>query len=160
MASAGTALAGLPAPGVPLPATVTGALTTGQTSVLTTVLNRLIPAEKAMPAAGALGIAGFIDATLVAAPHLRQDIFGVLAALPSADELGRWSDDALEARLREIEREQPKAFDLLLQATYTGYYRHPRVLAALGGVESDQQGERRLDCFYPETDRGPRSTDA
>jgi len=37
------------------------------------------------------------------------------------------SDDALDDRLHTIEQAQPGAFDLLLQATYTGYYRHPKV---------------------------------
>ena len=35
-----------------------------------------------------------------------------------------------------------QGFDLLLQATYTGYYSHPHVLGALGGVESDHEGEQ------------------
>jgi hypothetical protein len=131
------------------PAPVTSALTAEQTAALTTVLNRIVPAEGVMPAAGTLGIAGIIDQALAVAPHLRRHIVSLLSALPAADEFRMWPDDVLDRRLQEVEEAQPEAFDLLLQATYTGYYSAPRVLEALGGVESDRQGELRLDCFDP-----------
>lgn len=149
-ASAGAGLAGSPTKALPDHHPIARALTADELAVLRKVLDQLIPAENAMPAAGALGVAGFIDETLVAAPHLRRPVVSILAALPGARELSSWSDASMETRLREIEQSQPEAFDLLLQATYTGYYRHPLVLAALGGVESDHQGELRLDCFFPD----------
>jgi hypothetical protein len=124
-------------------------LTTDQAELLTIVLNRLIPGEGPMPAAGALGIAAFIDGALAAAPHLREQITSVLTALPSVEELRAMSPEVIDDRLRQVERAQPHGFDLLLQATYTGYYRHPSVLEALGGVESDAEGELQLDRFPP-----------
>jgi len=151
VASAVTRVAALPTQAGPTAATasapVSTVLTADQTAVLTTVLNRIVPADGAMPAAGTLGIAGIIDHALGAAPHLRRHIVSMLSALPDAEELRSWTDDALDRRLHEIEQAQPDAFDLLLQASYTGYYNDPHVLEALGGVESDRQGELRLDCL-------------
>ena len=40
--------------------------------------------------------------------------------------------------------------EIQVQATYTGYYSHPQILEALGGVESDREGELRLERFDPE----------
>ena len=149
VASAATSVGALGPSSMPSAESATTVLTLDQTNALTLVLNRLIPAEGVMPAAGTLGIAGFIDKAIAAAEHLRRPILGVLAALPAGDDLATMNAEALDARLSSIEQADPQAFDLLLQATYTGYYRHPRVLEALGGVESDAEGELQLDRFQP-----------
>jgi hypothetical protein len=149
VASAATSVGAFGTASVPWAGSTTTVLTAHQATALTVVLNRLIPAEGIMPAAGTLGIAGFIDAALAAAEHLQPPILGVLAVLPNDEELSTMSGDVLDERLRSIEQSDPHAFDLLLQATYTGYYRHPQVLQALGGVESDAQGELQLDRFQP-----------
>jgi hypothetical protein len=128
----------------------TGVLTKAQQTALTAVLNHLIPREGAMPGAGDIGIGSFIEDAVQAAPHLRPPIAAVLAALPEGEDLARLGEEDMRTRLESVERLQPEAFDLLLQATYTGYYRHPLVLVALGGVEPDQVGELRLDSFHPD----------
>jgi hypothetical protein len=119
-----------------LPATTAPkVLTVGQTRVLTSILNRLIPANGVMPAAGDLGIAGFIDRVLDEAPHLRPSIIGLLAALPDQDDFTRLSDVQVDGLLHGLEQEQNEPFDVLLQATYTGYYSHPQVLTTVEWVD-------------------------
>ena len=77
-------------------------------------------------------LAEFIDRALGVAPHLRRHIVGVLAGLPDAAAFGPLSDTEAETRRRRVEETRPKTFDILVQATYTGYYSHPQVMAALG----------------------------
>jgi len=125
--------------------TVTGAtaaptrvLTTAQGRALTRVVNQLIPAEGAMPGAGTLGVVEYIDKALAVAPHLRRHILTVLTALPDSATLEQLSAADLDRQLRHIEQEQNESFDILLQATYSGYYTHPRVVAALGWTDFEQ----------------------
>src|SRR5438128_981274 len=75
-ASAATGVVALAEPGAAVPQSAGAVLTAEQASRLTLVLDRLIPADGPMPAAGALGIGGFIDKALVAAPNLRPQILG------------------------------------------------------------------------------------
>ena len=133
VASAATSVAGWPTPVAATPAAApVQVLTAGQKGLLTTVLNRLVPAKGSLAGAGELGLAEFIDRALGVAPHLRRHIVGVLAGLPDAPAFGFLSDTAAERLLRRVEAAQPEAFDILVQATYTGYYSHPQVLVALG----------------------------
>lgn len=111
------------------------ALTGSQSGMLVRVLNRLIPTDGAMPAAGESGIAAFIEKAVAAAPHLRRYIITVLTALPDADILNLLSDTELDELLRRIEAEHRDAFEFLIQATYAGYYGHPEVQAALEWVD-------------------------
>ena len=115
-------------------------LTLEQVRVLGAVLNRIIPAEGVMPAAGDLGIAGFIDEALGAAPHLSDHFVRLLTTLPSGDAFTRLSEAGLDSLLHQTEQQQSESFDILIQATYTGYYSHRRVLAGLGWV-SDHESE-------------------
>ena len=110
-------------------------LTKEQSRVLELVLNHLIPANGVMPAAGDLGIAGFIDRVMDEAPHLRRPIIRLLAALPDQHVITRLSADQVDGLLHRLEQEQNEAFDILLQATYTGYYSHPQVLATIGWID-------------------------
>jgi len=140
VASAATGVATLPttaaaaAPGAVARAGTAGltVLTPREGQLLTAVLNCLVPAEGTRPGAGDIGIATYIDDALVDAPHLRRPILDVLSAIHTADVYDRGSRAELEAELTRIEREQKASFDVLLQATYTGYYSHPQVLKAIG----------------------------
>src|SRR5262245_61561481 len=69
-ASAVSGVAAFAEPGAWTPGQPASVLTADQMHALTVILNRLIPSEGAMPAAGAVGVAGFIDMALDAAPHL------------------------------------------------------------------------------------------
>jgi hypothetical protein len=116
-------------------------LSSEQSALLTSVLNRLIPATETMPGAGDVGVGRFIDDVLVDAPHLRRPILDVLQALQTDAAAGATSGGQMDARLSAIEREHREKFDVLLQATYTGYYSHPQVLKAIGWVESDKPAD-------------------
>ncbi len=127
------------APETAVPATlVTKVLTLEERSVLTAVLNRIIPADGVMPGAGDVGVVNFIDDALVAAPHLRAPVVGLLTKLQILGGSTDVSEAALEDLLHRIEQEDSDSFDLLVQATYTGYYGHPRVLDALGWMPPEQ----------------------
>lgn len=131
-ASAVTSLTTVSLEALAMPAdAVPGVLTDEQRSVLVCVLDHLIPREGAMPGAGEVGTAAFVEEELRGAPHLRTRVVAVIEALPAADGLRRLSEADLHARLEAIEQEQPDAFGALLQTTYRGYYRHPAVVAAL-----------------------------
>ena len=54
-----------------------------------------------------------------------------------------------------MEGAQPEAFDILVQATYTGYYSHPQVTAALGvdAAALEHQFDRFDDTLLDELDR-------
>jgi gluconate 2-dehydrogenase subunit 3-like protein len=139
------------AAGIVLPTAISGAspdaagLPADQIAVLTAVLNRLIPATRDVPGAGDLGIAAFIQAAAAAAPHIRPHIDAILTAASEAQPAGLSPDDCgseLDTVLKRLERVQNESFDLLLQAAYTGYYSHPRVLSALQWVDPSDESHQ------------------
>ena len=106
--------------------------TDDEAALFSRVANRLIPAQGAMPAAGEIGLATFVDGVLADASHLRQPILDVLHLVRRADEDAVGTDEALDAVLTRIEAAHPEAFTRMIEAVYTGYYSHPDVLQALG----------------------------
>ena len=104
-------------------------LTPEQVRVLAAVLNRLIPAGEAMPAAGDAGVAGYIDRVLRDAPHLRRPVIDLLDELHGGGFI-RLSAAEQDKRLRRLASDRAESFEILLHAAYTGYYSDPRVLAA------------------------------
>ena len=150
-ASAAAGTVGLPTSAAAVSPTTPGTnltkiLTEDQSRALTTVLNHLIPAEGALPGAGEVGVAAFIEKALAVGGHLRPHIVGVMSALPDSVTLGKLTAEQVEVLLRRIEQAMPESFNILLQATYTGYYSHPQVVAAIG-VQSDEEGHLLLDRF-------------
>ena len=128
-------------------------LTPEQGRVLAAVLNRIVPATDAMPGAGDVGIARFIDGVLVDAPHLRSGIVSLLQEANAGERFANLREAEQDARLRGISRRERVSFDTLLRAAYTGYYSEPRVLAALGRGPGPTRAGRRLpstpDCSTP-----------
>ena len=103
--------------------------------VLASVLDELVPPsdDGKMPGACQLGLVGYIDAALQKTPELRAMIVQGLADLDaSARGRGAPSFAALsrDDKLRLL-NEWGFVLPLTLH-TYTGYYQHPRVIAALG----------------------------
>jgi hypothetical protein len=107
---------------------------------LALVLDELIPPTEdgRMPGAGALGLEDHIAAALHAAPALREMLDQSLAALA---DLGRrrnpqgldaLSVDERSAVLSELAASEYAVTPVLALHAYSGYYQHPRVLAALG----------------------------
>jgi hypothetical protein len=135
------ALNGLPVAAGEIPETAaTAGLSAEHHRLLALVLNRIIPAEGAMPAAGDLGIATFIEQVVKAAPHLRSPITEVLDALPDANEFSQLSETAAERFLHHIEEGHGGSFDLFVQATYAGYYGHSEVQKILGWIDPVDAG--------------------
>lgn len=104
-----------------------------QRSTLAAVLDELIPAQGALPGAGALGVATYVEQALRNAPDLRAMI------LQGLEDLETGSRHRHAAGFVELTQEQRVAllneqgflFPLLLHA-YIGYYQHPQVATALG----------------------------
>ena len=113
-------------------------LTRGDGLLLAVVLNRLIPPSDGVPGAGDLGVATFIDDVLGDAPHLRPNLIGFLSELRIRGAFTQLSEVEADELLHRMARDQKESFDILLQATYIGYYSNPHVLGALGWVRPDR----------------------
>jgi hypothetical protein len=108
--------------------------------LLVRVLDLLIPpsADGRLPGAGELGLARYIEALLATTPGPRPLVAQGLAALEAAvSGRGARSFAALPreaqcALLDELGHSVPGFAPTLLFLVMTGYYREPRVLAALG----------------------------
>ena len=123
-------------------------LTTEQSDLLSAVLNCIVPAEDAMPGAGDIGVAAFIDEAMAQALHLRKPILSVVSRLPDLHDFNALSDEGRDSLLRRIEAEHPEAFQVLLQAAYNGYYSHPHVLEAIGWTPPNESGYE-MEAFDP-----------
>ena len=106
-------------------------LTPEQGRLLTAVLDRVVPADGVMPAAGEAGIAGYVDRVLQDAPHLRRPVVGLLDELRGCG-FACLPGPGQDERLRRLAADRPASFDILLHAAYAGYYSNPRVLTAAG----------------------------
>ena len=108
-----------------------------QYALVSAVLDRIIPPQDAMPGAGEVGTADYLDGIAVQSPQLArlfsaglQDIEIAAAKLgPSFEEL---SGDQRDEVLRGVESDSPQFFDMLVRHTYNGYYSNPKVVEALG----------------------------
>ena len=119
-------------------------LTPAQGSVLAAVLNRLVPADGAMPAAGDAGVAGYIDQALLDAPHLRRPVIDLLDELRGCG-FARLPGPEQDERLRRLAADRPASFDVLLHAAYAGYYSNPSVLTAAGWQPPDSTPPEPFD---------------
>ena len=131
-------------------------LTPEQGRLLAAVLNRLVPADDVMPAAGDAGVAGYIDQALLDAPHLRRPVIDLLDELRGCG-FARLPGPEQDERLSRLAADRAASFDVLLHAAYTGYYSNPSVLAAAGWVPAGSApaepfDQERLDAVRR---RGP-----
>ncbi len=105
-------------------------------TTLTAVLDQLIPprADGSMPGAGALGLAAEMAADAGVAPMLELGLPGLdaIARERGADGFAAAPEAERRAILEELASRDPGFLPGLLFQTCTRYYRHPRVLAALG----------------------------
>lgn len=107
---------------------------------LAAVLDRIVPPgeDGRMPGAGELGLADFVEENLRERPELRLPLLQGLARLDEAADAraGRPFAELPAPAQRElldvVAAEQPAFLGPLILQTYVGYYRHPRVLEALG----------------------------
>ena len=103
-------------------------LSPDQRALLDAVLDRLLPPNGDLPAAGALGCAAAIDATLGRDPALRRIFLDGLTAIALRGFAGSADPDAT---LREVEAAWPAFFAALVSHAYRAYYTDQRVLANL-----------------------------
>ena len=116
----------------------TRVFTESQTSLLAEVMNRIIPAEDALPGAGDLGLTSQIDAAVGNSPALKKLFLEGLARIEieshkSEDrefkDLSSYEKDRL---LRVVEQERPDFFQVLVQQTYRSYYTNPTIFPLIG----------------------------
>lgn len=109
-----------------------------QRTLLTGVINRIIPPQDKMPGAGNLGIAAFIeDAAAITTSLTRLFNEGlaqiaVAAGPDSSSAFENLSDTAKDGLLRSIEAANPAFFEQLVLQTYNGYYTNPEVFELIG----------------------------
>ena len=113
-----------------------------QRSLLTGVINRIIPPNDKMPGAGTLGIAAFIEDVAAATTGLTRLFNEGLSQIAvaagqnpkpgSSPGFESLSDTAKDGLLRSIEAANPAFFDQLVLQTYNGYYTNPEVFELVG----------------------------
>jgi len=117
-------------------AAVPRVFTDDQQSVLKAALNRIIPREGPMPAAGDLHVGTFIERYVQGSLALRRLFLDGLRAIAIAGARygGAFIDlstDEQDDVLRRVEEAEPLFFGWLVDLTYRGYYVHPDAHAAL-----------------------------
>ena len=112
-------------------------LSSEQRALLDSILDRLIPAEGAMPGAGQNGTAEYIDGVVGQSTRMAR-LFGAglrnieLAAARRGASFVELSGEAQDEILNGIEANESAFFETLLGQAYNGYYSNPEVVAALG----------------------------
>ncbi len=114
-------------------------LTEAQTTLLTAVLDELIPAsgDGRMPAAGELGLAASVGTVMSARPAsacllspgldaIEKEAQAAGSPFPDGDK------DSKAAVIGAVSAAHPEFFEALWSATLVAYYQHPRVVAELG----------------------------
>jgi hypothetical protein len=109
-----------------------------QNKLMTSVLNRIVPAEGKFPGAGDLGVAEFIDGVVSSSTTSRRSFDSGLKAIALVAEtqhsalfesLDRNDQDDV---LRDVETSHSQFFAELVRQTYNEYYINPQVIEALG----------------------------
>ena len=108
-----------------------------QRSLVTAMLDRLIPRQGKHPGAGEVGVADYLDGAVSESSQLRRTFSDGLHTVQSAaHKLGahfhELSTDQQDDVLRTIETNQPEFFQRLVMLTYNGYYINPTALESLG----------------------------
>ena len=108
-----------------------------QRALLNAILDRLIPAEGAMPGAGQAGAAEHIDGVAGGSARMAR-LFAAglrsieLDAARSGATFVEMTGDQQDEILRGIEANKSAFFETLLMHAYNGYYSNPQVAEALG----------------------------
>jgi len=109
-----------------------------QFQVVTSMLNRLIPASGDLPGAGELGVAHYLDGAIGSSAALKRTFAAGLTQImvesqrQHAGEFSTLTSEQQDALLRHVEATAPTFFAALVFHTYRGYYSHPLVLQRLG----------------------------
>lgn len=112
-------------------------LSQSQRTLITAVLDRLVPPQGDMPGAGEAGTADYLDGIAAGSARIArlfsaglQDI--EIAAFRLGASFEGLSGDQKDEVLRGVEYDSPQFFDLLVRHTYNGYYSNPTVVELLG----------------------------
>ena len=109
-----------------------------QFQLVTSILNRLIPASGDFPGAGDLGVARYLDGAIGPSAELKRTFAAGLTQITlesqhqHAGEFSALSSAQQDTILRHVEASAPAFFSALVFHTYRGYYSHPLVLHRLG----------------------------
>ena len=110
----------------------------GQRLLLTAVLNRIIPAEDALPGAGDLGLSHFVENAVASSPALMSLFTQGLREIeiarvgPEGGQFRDLSPREQDETLKSVESSNPEFFQELVRQTYSGYYTNPQVFGAIG----------------------------
>ena len=112
-------------------------LSDAQRALLAAMLNRIVPAAGAMPGAGDLGIAGFIESVAAGSTGKRRLLMDGLVHIElAASERGRaftaLAESAQVEALQSVAASNPEFFQELVTQAYRGYYTNETVCGALG----------------------------
>jgi hypothetical protein len=109
-----------------------------QRTLLTAVLDRLVPANGALPAAGELGIGAFVERVAGGDPQLtrlfNEGLRQIEIAASQQHDSGflALAADAQDSVLRGVEAADSVFFEQLVRQTYNGYYTDARVFEHIG----------------------------
>ena len=112
-------------------------LSDAQRSLLSAVLNQIVPSAGDVPGAGDLGIAGFVESVAAASTGKRRLLMDGLVRieLAASERGGAFTgipESAQVDALRFVEASSPEFFQELVTQTYRGYYTNETVCGALG----------------------------
>ena len=107
-----------------------------QRALLAAALNRIVPAQDEMPAAGDLGIGEFVASVAAGSSAKRRNLLeGLvrieLAAAERGGAFASLSADAQTDALRAVQTTYPEFFQELVTQTYRGYYTNETVFNLL-----------------------------
>jgi gluconate 2-dehydrogenase subunit 3-like protein len=131
-------------------------LSSDQRALLRAVLNRILPANGPLAAAGELGVGDAVEEALLAAPALRRTFISGLVEIELAAARGGADFAALptaeqDSLLKAVEAAHPVSFGTLVEHSYRAYYLRPDVHAAIG---YDSRPPHPLGYELPPFDEG------
>ncbi len=108
-----------------------------QKSLMTAMLDRIIPRQGDHPGAGEVGVADYLDGAVSESADLRRLFSDGLATVRTVAARNGSAFEDLDADtqdevLRKIEADQSDFFEKLVMLTYNSYYVNPTVLESLG----------------------------
>lgn len=120
-------------------------LSDDQRALLTAVLNRIVPAQNEMPAAGDLGIGEFVASVAAGSSAKRRSLLDGLVRIElAASERGgaftSLTGDTQTEALRAVQAAYPEFFQELVTQTYRGYYTNERVFELLSYRAPNREG--------------------
>ena len=129
-------------------------LSDSQRTLLSAVLDRIVPANGDLPGAGSLGVAAHVDGMAgldAGSRRLLADGLKAIGVAGSRTDRGGFADlpdSDKTSVLEQVESDRPEFFQFLVQQTYAGYYTDRRVLRAKGLSEAPPQpGGHEMAAF-------------